>query len=575
MFVDERVHDHERAQEREREHGRVNHFLCGGSDPGIRSTAVRLSSVSAKVFLAFLVILATFGGVSTWGAVTMLRLGDGVQRIASSYLPLRIDLHDLQARQLTLVDLIDRMGEEAERAAYIKHVIDMGRVSRRRNVHKIKDTVDTLALDARSDEERKFLATLATRLRGIDGSFQESEELFDQVFGPMGNHPLPPLPLDPHVQQKAREQLQQREMALLEYLREMLQQLSGEVERAKQVLSRDERRAVAASALLALLAAAVGLGMMALVGRALRPLRRLAESAKELGRGNYRQRVPAAGTDEVAQLAAEFNAMASALEERELRLIRSERLAAVGRIAAHITHEVRNPLSSIGLNAELLEEELDGSPEAKKLAQAIVREVDRLAEITEEYLRFARLPRPRLESEDLNVVVGSLLSFLRGELAGRGIAVEADLARDLPPVSADENQLRQALLNILRNGAEAMGGGGSLRVETRAADDGRVAVCISDTGCGIAAEHQAKIFDPFFTTKEKGTGLGLALTQQIIVEHGGSIELSSEPGRGTTFTVRLPRAEREGDGPRLLGFVPVEPPLPAEGETEKPRTVPF
>src|SRR5204863_2163841 len=131
---------------------------------------------------------------------------------------------------------------------------------------------------------------------------------------------------------------------------------------------------------------------------ALAPLRRLAASAKQIARGDYRQRVDVASGDEIGALAGEFNAMAAALEERELRLIRSERLAAVGKIAAQITHEVRNPLSSIGLNAELLEEELGALPggaESRQIASAIVKEVDRLAAITEQYLRFARLPRPR------------------------------------------------------------------------------------------------------------------------------------------------------------------------------------
>src|SRR5204863_10209567 len=176
---------------------------------------------------------------------------------------------------------------------------------------------------------------------------------------------------------------------------------SGGVQHAEQQLERDERRVVWATAGLALLAALVGLGVMFVVQRALAPLRRLAASAKQIARGDYRQRVDVASGDEIGALAGEFNAMAAALEEREQRLIRSERLAAVGKIAAQITHEVRNPLSSIGLNAELLEEELGllggaQAEEAQKLARAIVKEVDRLTEITEEYLRFARLPRPKL-----------------------------------------------------------------------------------------------------------------------------------------------------------------------------------
>jgi signal transduction histidine kinase len=280
---------------------------------------------------------------------------------------------------------------------------------------------------------------------------------------------------------------------------------------------------------------------MVIATRTLHPLRKLAERAREIARGDYKQRVDASSPDEIGALGREFNAMAAALDEREQRLIRSERLAAVGKIAAQITHEVRNPLSSIGLNAEMLEEETQG--EARKLARAIVKEVDRLTEITEEYLRFARLPRPKLEREELGDLLTSLVAFMHHELAARGVTVELDVPPALPPVAADEHQLRQALVNLVRNGAEAMRAGGQLTLRARhladAADGRSIELAISDTGDGIAPEHLQKIFDPFFSTKEGGTGLGLALTQQIIVEHGGKIEVTSEPGRGTTFIVRL------------------------------------
>jgi signal transduction histidine kinase len=191
---------------------------------------------------------------------------------------------------------------------------------------------------------------------------------------------------------------------------------------------------------------------------------------------------------------------------------------------------------------------LEGPPatieESRQLARAIVKEVDRLTDITEDYLRFARLPRPNLEREDLRQIVASLLSFLRGELEGRGIAVELNAPLDLPPVAADEQQLRQALLNLLRNAGEAMAGGGRLTLTLAALDD-KIQLQIADSGQGIAPEHLGKIFDPFFSTKEHGTGLGLALTQQIVSEHGGTIGVESALGRGTTFTVRLPAARGE------------------------------
>jgi signal transduction histidine kinase len=335
--------------------------------------------------------------------------------------------------------------------------------------------------------------------------------------------------------------LWRQEETIRKHLSNLMVELKLRSEQASLRLENEEDRAVWAELLLAVIALGVGVAVMLIATRTLRPLRTLADRAKEIARGDYKQRVEASAPDEIGALGREFNAMAAALDEREQRLIRSERLAAVGKIAAQITHEVRNPLSSIGLNAEMLEEETSG--EARKLARAIVKEVDRLTEITEEYLRFARLPRPKLEREDVGELLTSLVAFMHQELEGRGVTVDAKVEPSLPPVAADEHQLRQALLNLLRNAVDAMHEGGRLTLRaSRVADaaDGRtVELTISDTGEGIAADHLQKIFDPFFSTKEGGTGLGLALTQQIIVEHGGKIEVRSERGRGTTFVVRL------------------------------------
>ena len=223
------------------------------------------------------------------------------------------------------------------------------------------------------------------------------------------------------------------------------------------------------------------------------------------------------------------------------RLIQAERLAAIGRLAAQITHEVRNPLSAIGLNAELLEESIapSSSPEARRLLGAIQSEITRLAEITEEYLQFARLPSARLKRTDLNEAVKALMAFMSIEMARGNVKIRCDCDAAVPPVNADASQLRQAFMNIVRNSFEAMPGGGELAVETRARD-GMSVVTFADTGAGIPPAHLARVFDPFFSTKESGIGLGLSITQQVIAEHGGAIAVASEPGKGTTFTVTLP-----------------------------------
>jgi signal transduction histidine kinase len=278
--------------------------------------------------------------------------------------------------------------------------------------------------------------------------------------------------------------------------------------------------------------------------RTLRPLNVLREHTKQIAGGDYARRTGIASRDEIGDLAREFDAMAAAIEEREHRLIRSERLATVGRMAAHITHEIRNPLASLGLNVELLGDEVGAdNQEARKLVTSIGKEVDRLSDITETYLRFVRLPKPKLECEDLGAIATSVLEFAGSELSLAGISWSIEIESGLPDVVADESQLRQALLNLVRNAKEAMPGGGRILLEVGRAAEGHVRLVLADSGPGIAPENLANIFEPFFSTKAKGTGLGLALVQQIVSEHGGRIEVDCPPGAGTRFTLLLPVAK--------------------------------
>jgi two-component system NtrC family sensor kinase len=305
---------------------------------------------------------------------------------------------------------------------------------------------------------------------------------------------------------------------------------------------------VALIVIYALLAGAVGVAAAVVAQRLLAPIRTLTEGVKAVAAGDLSREVEVRSNDEIGLLAREFNAMAASLDRQRQELLRAERLAAVGRISAQITHEIRDPLNAIGLNAELLAEELADRPEvsgeARQLVTAIGREVDRLHGVTEEYLRFARLPKPVFGREDLNEILSSLVEFVRPELAASGVTVRLELAEALPPVRADEGQLRAAFLNLLRNSREAMPGGGALAVRTRGRPEGVVAE-VEDTGSGIAPDALSRIFDPFYSTKERGTGLGLAFTQQVVQEHGGAIHCQSQVGRGTRFTVELPAAAEE------------------------------
>ena len=238
--------------------------------------------------------------------------------------------------------------------------------------------------------------------------------------------------------------------------------------------------------------------------------------------------------------------------ERELQqqIIQSERLAVVGRMAANVAHEVKNPLGTIVLNADLLEEELDrfsgqDTAESRDLLKGIKMELDRLIGVVEEYLQFARLPQVKLVKGNVNEVISDLLAFLREEISERHLAVVEKLDPAVPPVQLDPKQFRQALLNIIKNAFEAMPGEGRLTVSSSARDE-KVEIKISDTGKGISQEHLDLVFTPFFSTKIGGTGLGLSITAHIIQEHKGTISVESQGGMGTAFLIRLPPLSRKG-----------------------------
>lgn len=496
-------------------------------------------SIRAKILLGFAVVLLTFGGATLQGAWAVHTLGQQLRLLALGYSNLRLELQDQQTLQANLQRRLAEP-EPSERAHFA--IAADRKLRRLRLVGAQQHVVELRRNLPKTDAE--FLLRVEERLQQLEHLYHDAD-----------NQPL--LTGSPGEAEGASEALRRAEDQAAQLLQQLSSQLTNKVIEVVSAGERYEARAVAMTVVLALAAALVGGIVLWLVQRTLRPLRLLCESAREVARGNYRERVAADSPDEVGALGREFNAMAAALAEREQRLRRSEQLAAVGKLAAQITHEVRNPLTSIGLNAELLSDEfVDHGSEGYKVAQAIVREVDRLTEITEQYLRFARLPAPRFESTSVNDLVRSLLLFLGEELQNRGVRVELVLQEALPLVDLDDNQLRQTLLNLIRNAAEAMDSvpieARQLRLQTRTIDLGQlagskrsVAIDVLDHGPGIPPELLRQIFEPFFTTKKGGTGLGLALAQEVVIRHGGELQVISPvptltPPTGTCFTIELP-----------------------------------
>ncbi|MEK7446862.1 MAG: ATP-binding protein [candidate division NC10 bacterium] len=252
---------------------------------------------------------------------------------------------------------------------------------------------------------------------------------------------------------------------------------------------------------------------------------------------------------EVERLNAEVTGTLTRLQAAQQELVVAERMATVGRLSLKVAHEVRNPIAAIELNAEMLgdivgEHQGPEMDEATSLLTAIREQVTALDALTEEYLAFARFPRPQFEEDSVNEMVAAVAEFVRPLATRQGISVRLETDPAVPPMAIDRSLLRQAVLNLVKNGLEALSQGGVLTATTRCLDD-TVEISVSDTGPGIPLEVGQRLFEQFFTTKPQGTGLGLSISRQIVEEHGGRIGWSSVIGAGTTFTISLPikRAE--------------------------------
>lgn len=217
----------------------------------------------------------------------------------------------------------------------------------------------------------------------------------------------------------------------------------------------------------------------------------------------------------------------------------------IARLAGGLAHEIKNPLSTIRLNMELLAEDFSQDPEnplfrrALNKVKVVQRECQRLQDLLDDFLNFAKVRKLNLEPTNLNQQVRQLLHFFLPKARESNIEVIDYLASDLPMVLLDRQAFDGAMLNLLLNAQQAMPNGGQLVVRTSGTRDG-VELDLIDTGCGMDAETQARIFDAFFSTKRGGTGLGLPTARKIIEAHGGQIRVQSEPGRGTQFTITLP-----------------------------------
>ena len=275
------------------------------------------------------------------------------------------------------------------------------------------------------------------------------------------------------------------------------------------------------------------------VKRVSRRLLELTDFTRRFGQGD-RSGFPAGGDgDEIGHLAAAFGDMARQLRASEEKLLQSEKLAVTGMLAARVAHDVRNPLSSIKMQAQLLRPRLDGTTAAQESLQAILRDIDQVEWVVKGLLELSRPGELKTVPASVNDALEDVLRQVTAQFRHRKIAIESRLG-DVPALPLDVDRFKQVLLNLLINGADSMPSGGRLVVETRA-DTSGVHVDICDEGPGIDPSIRPRLFDPFMSTKREGVGLGLVNSKSIVERHGGTIELLPREPHGTCARITLPR----------------------------------
>ncbi|MBI5607086.1 MAG: HAMP domain-containing protein [Deltaproteobacteria bacterium] len=279
----------------------------------------------------------------------------------------------------------------------------------------------------------------------------------------------------------------------------------------------------------------------------LRPVRNLVIATNRIADGDLNLDIPVQSRDELGDLTRSFNRMMRNLSRIHDELVRSEKLISLGRLSAGVAHEIRNPLNAIKGAIIYLQRKRSEDPLIKDYTRLVLEEIDRLSQFVTEFLYFARQAKPKRLPTDLNKLIQSTQNLFKKHSEEKEITFHPILEKDLPIVFIDGHQIEQVLVNLFINAIEAMPGGGKLMILTRTFKEGEdplhpswVKIKVKDTGVGIPREHLKNIFDPFFSTKETGTGLGLPISLGIIEAHGGTLQITSQPGEGTRVTIKLP-----------------------------------
>ncbi|WP_437723227.1 ATP-binding protein [Sorangium sp. So ce861] len=538
----------------------------GGAAGQGGAAAHKRRTVAGRLLASYLVVLAAFALTVGWSVQALRAASRDAQLLRAGYVPLLLRIGEVLAEQNVFNAQLNHI-TAAKNPGDVREWLETARRTRPLAFSIVKDAARALAgadavaggagagvgQAAGSSGVRRFSDEIVAEVTAIERLVGASPERFSQLFQALavGNRELA---------ERTRDELVKREVEGAQRLRAIKGRVEEQMESLTVEARRREERSMHLLLGLGVLTLLVGAMMSLYARRVLAPLTAVTERANAVARGDLTPKQVLATNDEIGELATTFEGMVAAIRRARAELVNAERLAAIGKMAAHVTHEIRNPLSSIGLNLELLEEEVARASaadmpdaelrpvmkESAQLVAAIRAEVDRLSRIAEQYLSVARRPRPQLVPERVDDLVQELVAFVRPELDRAGVAVRVEVAEG-PEILLDESQLRQALLNLLRNAREAMPKGGEIVVSV-SFSGGAATIAVDDTGPGVPEELRASIFDPFFTTKQRGTGLGLAVTRDIVEAHGGAISCEPREAGGTRFRIVLPAGGAPAQG---------------------------
>jgi len=513
----------------------------GPAEPGPGPVAAtHRRTVAGRLLATYLVLLGAFAVTVGWSLLALRDAARDATLLRAVYVPLLTSIGEALAGQNVLNAQLNHI-TAAKNPADVRQWIETAQRLRPLTFEKIRrDAEQELPGTADASGLR---AQVVSETAAILRAMSDEDVKFDQLFQSLQLG-------DRGRAEQLRDDLLARETDSAKRLRALRDRVDEQMKTLTATAQRREARSIELLVGLSLLTLCVGAAISLYARRVLAPLTAVTERARAVARGDLGPRDVVATDGEIGELATTFEGMVAAIRRARAELVHAERLATIGKMAAHISHEIRNPLSSIGLNLELLEEEiseLPSKPEAAGLLGAIQSEVDRLSRITEQYLAAARRPTLHMEPIRLDELVSDCHGFVRPELERAGLASRVELEPGVPALEADGAQLRQALLNLLRNAQEATARGGEIVLSVRRAPEGRIAIWVEDNGQGVPEELRSAIFDPFCTTKERGTGLGLAVTRSIVEAHGGTIHCEPRPAGGTRFCVELPVPDRAAD----------------------------